>query len=196
MFLGRLDWTDDQTELTDDNENLITFVKKNPWDVRWCSSLSSWLERKSLLRTSLADFCTLYWWLVWQLDDFQRSLMESLRDFFKELRRTVWHWMNLTEGGQILRPNLLRSRKTLLSVPDIGISSHLRMNPFTIESIFSIIQVLDISATVKCQESLDKTAAIQEKFIFKIQWLSYISITHQILNNNKNNNNNNNNHFK
>ena len=95
-----------------------------------------------------------------------------------------------------IKTKFVTVKKTLLIVPDIGISSHLRMNPFTIESIFSIIQVLDISATVKCQESLDKTAAIQEKFIFKIQWLSYISITHQILNNNKNNNNNNNNHFK
>ena len=28
--------------------------------------------------------------------------------------------VNLTEGEQILRPNLLLSRKTLLSVPDIG----------------------------------------------------------------------------
>ena len=65
--------------------------------------------------------------------------------------------MNLTERGQLLRPNLLQSRKTLLSVPDIGISSHLQINPLTIESIFSIIQVLDISATVKCQESFDKT---------------------------------------
>ena len=32
--------------------------------------------------------------------------------------------LNLIEGGQILITNLLRFRKTLPSVPDIGISSH------------------------------------------------------------------------
>ena len=37
------------------------------------SSLSSWLERKSL-RTSLVDFNTSYWILKSLLDDFQRSL--------------------------------------------------------------------------------------------------------------------------
>ena len=122
----RWDWASDQIEFTDDNEYLITFEKKKPWDVRWCCSLSSWLERKSL-RTSLVDLYTSYWILVWQLDDFQRSFKESFGDSFNEFRRTVWHWVNLIEGGQILRPNLLRSRKTLLSVPDIGISSHFRI---------------------------------------------------------------------
>ena len=99
MFLGRWDWASDQIEFTDDNEYLITFEKKKPWDVRWCCSLSSWLERKSL-RTSLVDLYTSYWILVWQLDDFQRSFKESFGDSFNEFQRTVWHWVNLIEGGQ------------------------------------------------------------------------------------------------
>ena len=133
MFLGRWDWASDQVEFTDDNEYLITFEKKKPWDVRRCCSLSSWLERKSL-RTSLVDLYASYWILVWQLDDFQRSFKESFGDSFSEFRRTAWHWVNLIEGGQILRPNLLRSRKTLLSVPDIGISSHFRISSHSRQS--------------------------------------------------------------
>ena len=74
MFLGRWDWASDQIEFTDDNEYLITFEKKKPWDVRWCCSLSSWLERKSL-RTSLVDLYTSYWILVWQLDDNNNGLL-------------------------------------------------------------------------------------------------------------------------
>ena len=57
--------------------------------------------------------------------------------------------------GKILRPNLLRSRKTLLSIPDIRISTHFRIQSFTRESRFSVTQVLDISTTVKCQDNLD-----------------------------------------
>ena len=114
VFQGRWDWASDQIEFTDDNEYLITFEKEKPWDVRWCCSLSSWLERKSL-RTSLVDLYTSYWILVWKLDDFQRSFEKSLGDSFNELRRTVCHWVNSIEGGQISRPNLLRYRKTLLS---------------------------------------------------------------------------------
>ena len=110
MFLGYWDWASGQIELTDDNEYLITFEKKKPWDVRWRCSLSSWLEWKSL-RASLVDLNTSYWILVWQPNDFQRSLRESFCDCFNEFGRTVWHWSNLTEGGQILSPNLLRSRK-------------------------------------------------------------------------------------
>ena len=30
MFLGRCDWADDQIELIDDSEYLITFEKKKP----------------------------------------------------------------------------------------------------------------------------------------------------------------------
>ena len=130
----RWDWASDQIEFTDDNEYLITFEKKKTWDVRWCCSLSSWLEWKSL-RPSLVDLYTSYWILVWQLDDFQRSFRESFGDSFNEFRRTVWHWVNLIEGGQILRPNLLRSRKTLLRVPDIGISSHFRIYSHSLQRV-------------------------------------------------------------
>ena len=68
MFLGRWDWASSQIGFTGDNEYLIAFKKKKPWNVRWCWSLSSWLKRKSL-KTSLLDFYTSYWLLVWQLDD-------------------------------------------------------------------------------------------------------------------------------
>ena len=68
MFLGRWDWASSQIEFTDDNEYVIAFKKKKPWDVRWWWSLSSWLKRK-YLKTSLLDFYTSYWLLVWQLDN-------------------------------------------------------------------------------------------------------------------------------
>ena len=62
--------------------------------------------------------------------------------------------MNLTEGGQ----NNTKTKfiaNLLLSVANIGISSHFWILPFTIDSRFAIIQVFDMSATVKSQESLD-----------------------------------------
>ena len=68
MFLGRWDWASSQIGFTDDNEYLIEFKKKKPWDVRWSWSLSSWLERKSF-KTSLLVFYTSYGILVWELDD-------------------------------------------------------------------------------------------------------------------------------
>ena len=34
-------------------------------------------------------------------DDFQRSFKESFGDSINEFRRTVWHWVNLIEGGQM-----------------------------------------------------------------------------------------------
>ena len=152
MFLGRLGWTDDQIESTDDNENLITFAKKNPWDVRWCSTLSSWLERESL-RTSLEDLYISFWILVhvtaWRPPEIFNGVITGL------FQGIMQNWLALNEFDR-------RTRKTLLSVPDIGISNYLEMNPFIIESIFSIIQVLYIWATV--------IAAIQ-KFIFRMQWL-------------------------
>ena len=75
-------WADNQRELTDDNECLTIFKKKKRWDVKWCCSVSSWLEWKSL-RTSLVDLNTSYWTLVWLLDNFQRSSRESFHDSFK-----------------------------------------------------------------------------------------------------------------
>jgi hypothetical protein len=101
-----------------------------------------------------------YWMLIWifNLVDFHSVFIESLEDVFRELRRTVSHWMDLTDAGGIFRPNLLRVRKNVTySFPDIGTSSHFRMNMFTTESTFSITRVLDIVATVKCQDSFDKT---------------------------------------
>ena len=62
MFLGRWDCASDQIGLTDDNEYLKTSETKKPWDVRWCCSLSSWLEQKSQsdsLATSRDHFVTL-----------------------------------------------------------------------------------------------------------------------------------------
>ncbi len=44
--------------------------------------------------------------------------------------------MNLIDGGQILKPNLFRVRKTVLSVPDIGISSHLRLTVYYGVNVF------------------------------------------------------------
>ena len=55
-------------------------------------------------------------------------------------------------GGRILSPNLLFGRKTLLKVPEIGTSSHLRMYLKTKLSKFSITHVFGILATVKCQD--------------------------------------------
>ena len=40
--------------------------------------------------------------------------MDSLGDVFKALRRTVWHWINLTDKGKTFKPNLLLVRKMLL----------------------------------------------------------------------------------
>jgi hypothetical protein len=62
--------------------------------------------------------------------------------------------MNLTDGGQIFKPSLFRVRKPLLSVLDVGISSHLRIKPFTVESKFSDIhaRLRYILATVKCKD--------------------------------------------
>ena len=65
--------------------------------------------------------------LVCWLVDFQSCFMDSLGDVFKALRRTVWHWINLTGTGKTFRPNLLLVRKMLLKVPETGISSHFRM---------------------------------------------------------------------
>ncbi len=64
--------------------------------------------------------------------------------------------MNLTDGGYIFSPNLLLVRKTLLKVPDTGISSHFRTNLLTTESMFSETHVFDKVATVKCQENFDR----------------------------------------
>ena len=72
----------------------------------------------------------------------------------------VWHCTNLVDGGGTLRLNLLVVRYTLLKVPEIGTSSHLRIYWLTIESRFSKIQVLGSGATVKCQESFDKTKRV------------------------------------
>ena len=55
----------------------------------------------------------------------------------------------------MLRPNLLLARYTLLKVPDTGISSHFHMYLFTTESMFSVTQVFDKDAMVKCQESFE-----------------------------------------
>ena len=69
-----------------------------------------------------------YWILVCQLDDFQRSFKElHLVTLLMNFGELFGIHVNLKDGGQILRPNLLRSRETLLSVPDIGISSHFRI---------------------------------------------------------------------
>ena len=52
----------------------------------------------------------------------------------------------------MFRPNFVLVRKTLLSVPETGTSSHLRMYDATILSKFSDTQVLDRSATVRYHE--------------------------------------------
>jgi hypothetical protein len=42
---------------------------------------------------------------------FQCSLVASFGDVLTALRRTVEHWINLIDGGQVLRPNLYSARK-------------------------------------------------------------------------------------
>ena len=74
--------------------------------------------------------------------------------------------MNLTDGRRILRPNLFRAKKMLLTVPKTGISSHIRRNLVTTESIFSITQVLDKFATVKRQDIFDMTWRLYSKSLF------------------------------
>ena len=88
--------------------------------------------------------------------------------------------MNLANGSQILTPNLSHSKKTLLCVPDIMISSHCWIWPFSVQSRFAIIQVFDMSAAVKCWDSLYMIAVVKQKFVFGMQWLR-INVTHQIL---------------
>ena len=74
--------------------------------------------------------------------------------------------MNLTDGRRILRPNLFRAKKMLLNVPETGISSHIRRNLVITESIFSVTQVLDKFATVKCQDIFDMTWRLYGKTLF------------------------------
>jgi len=123
MFLGSLDWTDDQREFTEDNENLLMFAKKRPWDVSWWESLCSWSERKSLI-TSLVDLNVSYCMLVWAAVDFQSCCISWLGECLSIFLKITWHWVNLTDGGMMFRPNLLTGRKTLLRVPETGISNH------------------------------------------------------------------------
>ena len=78
--------------------------------------------------------------------------MSAFGDDFKAMRKTVWYSVNLTDGGQIFKPNLSEERKLLPRVAQTGRSSHIRMYFETIESKFSFIQVAEISATVKCHE--------------------------------------------
>ena len=52
----------------------------------------------------------------------------------------------------MFKPSLLEDRKMLLRVAQTGRSSHIRMYFETIECKFSFIQVVEISATVKCHE--------------------------------------------
>ena len=82
----------------------------------------------------------------------QRFLISAFCDVFRAMRKTVWHSVNLTDGGQIFKPNLLEDRKILLRVAQTGKSSHIRMYFETIKSKFSLIQVAEISSTVKCHE--------------------------------------------
>ena len=41
----------------------------------------------------------------------QRFLMTAFGDEFNAIHKTVWHSVNLTDGGQIFKPNLLENRK-------------------------------------------------------------------------------------
>ena len=54
--------------------------------------------------------------------------MFSFIDDFNAARETVWHCVNFVEGRMTFKPNLLYGRSTLLSVADIGSSSHFRKN--------------------------------------------------------------------
>ena len=83
---------------------------------------------------------------------FQRVLISALGDGFKARCKTVWHSVNLTDGEQIFKTNLLEDRKVLMRISQTGRSSHIRMYFEIIESMFSIVQVAEISATVKCHE--------------------------------------------
>ena len=74
--------------------------------------------------------------------------MSAFGDDFNAMRKTVRHSVNLTDGGQIFKPNLLENGKMLLRGAKTGKSSHIRMHFETIESKFSFIQVAEISATV------------------------------------------------
>ena len=64
--------------------------------------------------------------------------------------------MNLTHVGRIYVGETWVI-KTLLSVLDLGISSHFRMYMLTRESTILITKVLGIAATVKWQDSFGKT---------------------------------------
>jgi len=73
------------------------------------------------------------------------------------LRRTVWHWRNFVEGSWRLRPNLDLDRVRWLIVALIGSSRQLRTYETRVLSRFWITHVFEISATVKCQENLERT---------------------------------------
>ena len=139
MFFGSLDWQVDQILLTWDNENVEILEKNDPWCNNLLLSLSSWSWRNDL-RTSFE--------LYWSYCMFRRCVIDWFMDDFRVFWIVDWHWTNLADGGMILRPNLLRVKYTLLNVPVIGISNHLRMCWFTIGSRFSEIQVLERSAIV------------------------------------------------
>ena len=88
---------------------------------------------------------------------FHRFLMFAFVDDFKAIRKTVWHLLNLTDGRQMFKPNLLQDRKVLQRVSQTGRSSHIQMCSETIESKFSLIQVEEISATVNSHEIFART---------------------------------------
>ena len=98
IFFGKLDWTEDQIECSFGKDFDITAEKKDPYQTKWDCSLSSWDDRKALS----SSFVSLYrsnCRLVWILFDFQRCLISSFGEHLRALRATVWHWLNLLDGG-------------------------------------------------------------------------------------------------
>ena len=147
IFLGSLLWTDDHSEFNEDVEFFMLLEKKEPWEMRWCWSLSSCCFLM-LFNTSLVFLYLSYCTFLWLLVSFQRFLILSFGDDSKAFRDTVWHCRSFVEGSMMFKPNLLCGSWTLLKVAEMGSSSHFRMKLDAIQSSFSFTQVLPISDTV------------------------------------------------
>ena len=79
IFLGRFRWAKDQAAFILEDAFSIIFEKKEPWDIRWFLSRSSYLH--VFLYTS-------YWMLVWLEVDFQSAFISSFWEILSAFRGT------------------------------------------------------------------------------------------------------------
>jgi len=172
MFLGSLLWAEDHKEFSDFIECSKRKEIMKPWDVSCDRSFSvcCWSTAFNICLVFLYES---YWTFILQLVLFHKGLMLSLSEDLRELRKTVWHCMNLTDGSWRFRPNWLQGRLIPLKVALIGRSNHWRMNRIVMESRFSITHVLARLATVRCQESFESTYLWYKSNYFSVELKGY-----------------------